>query len=239
MNTSKGKFWDEGIQLIDGCTPCSPGCEHCWSAAITARFDQSFLPLTDINKKFYGKIVCHPERLSRFNKKKPTVFAIWNDFWHEDVGDGLRFIAYDIMEKTPWHTYLILTKRPQNIHIKGKLDNVYHGLTVCTQAEADEKIPIFLQVPGKKFLCLEPLLENIDFYDQTNLSEQGLGCLILGCETGAHRRPMRLEWAENIIEQCDTMDVPVFVKAIEINGKVEKDISKWPEKFRRRELPWG
>jgi hypothetical protein len=28
INISKGRYWDEGITLVDGCTPCSPGCEY-------------------------------------------------------------------------------------------------------------------------------------------------------------------------------------------------------------------
>jgi protein gp37 len=32
MNISRGKYWDEKVVLVDGCTPCSPGCDHCGSA---------------------------------------------------------------------------------------------------------------------------------------------------------------------------------------------------------------
>jgi protein gp37 len=179
----KGIWWEEGVELVSGCSPCSPGCDNCWSADMTHRFTHHCL------------------------------------------------------------------------------SNVWLGCTICTQPEADEKIPVFLQVPGKKFLCLEPLLEEIDidfalpqydyrptyaYYraaypgmeDKPVLMKPGVDAVIVGTETGPHRRPAKLEWIESIIDQCDAAGVKVFVKALEIGGKVSKDINDFPQKLRRRELPW-
>ncbi len=61
--------------------------------------------------------------------------------------------------------------------------------------------------------------------------------VVIGCETGPRRRPCKLEWVRDIIEQCDAAGVPVFVKQLEINGKVSHDLADWPEWARRREFP--
>jgi protein gp37 len=83
IDIEKGRYWDEGITLIDGCSPCSPGCDHCWSAAQSHRFNRKQY-FTDDNGKFNGDIQIHPKRLSRFNTRKPKVFSIWNDlFWEK------------------------------------------------------------------------------------------------------------------------------------------------------------
>lgn len=239
-----GKFWNEGVTLVDGCTPCSPGCDHCWSAGISHRFKRDQInkysvnppQYTTIDGKFNGHIACHPERLARFDKKKPTTFAVWNDFFHGAVDHQFRCDAYKKMMLRERHTFLILTKRADfAAQYAQPFHNIYHGLTICTQAEADEKIPIFLQVPGKKFLCLEPLLEDIVIYPHKILQLEGI---IIGCETGPHRRPMDLKWAVYVAEECDAAGVKVFVKALDINGRVEKDIAKFPAKLQRRELPW-
>lgn len=178
IDISKGRYWDEGVTLVDGCTPCSPGCDHCWSAAQAHRFKREGEPghssgiLTGENRKFNGDIIVYYNRLERFRARQPKVFAIWNDLQHERVTDVFKDNAYDAMVKAKQHTFLILTKRPQVVvdymegcqmgadDIGGKFpwDNIWHGLTVCNQQEADEKIPIFLQVPGKKFLSIEPML---------------------------------------------------------------------------------
>jgi hypothetical protein len=109
----------------------------------------------------------HPDRLKRFNTKKPKVFAIWNDLLHESIDRHFIESSLTAMYYQPFNTFLILTKRPERFSEISRLghwpyENVYLGLTVCNQQEADEKIPIFLQVPGKKFLNMEPMLSDIN-----------------------------------------------------------------------------
>jgi protein gp37 len=296
MNIEKGRYWDEGIQLIDGCTPCSPGCDHCWSAAITHRFDKQQSKIvtnydkggfekiqfycTNIYGKFNGEIVTHPDRLKRFNTRKSKVFAIWNDLFHEDVSYEFIHETYLAMKRNKQNFYLILTKRAERMARVAPLilesvafahgygfDNIYHGLTVCNQQEADEKIPIFLQVPGKKFLSIEPMLGPIDLnstpfpdqyfkisgrtgcipdekeicdYSYWMKKDHGINAVILGGETLGNRpgREMKTEWVENIVGQCTSAGVPLFIKQIHLNGKVSKNMNEWPEELRVRELPW-
>jgi len=97
--------------------------------------------------------------------------------------------------------------------------NIYHGLTVCKQQEADEKIPIFLQVPGKKFLSIEPMLEAIDIRntplppcDGREKEWPGFDAVILGGETGPGARPMNSDWVRSVRDQCAVAGVPFFFK---------------------------
>ncbi len=73
--------------------------------------------------------------------------------------------------------------------------------------------------------------------DEWERGEFIIDWVIIGCESGPNRRPCKLEWIESLIDQCDAANVPVFVKQIEINGKVNHNPEEWPEQFRRRELP--
>jgi len=277
----KGRFWDKPWSLVDGCTPCSPGCDHCWSAAMAHRFqsqaknDPKFIndgQLTTFTGKFNGLVETHPERLSiPMKRRKPTVFSIWNDLFHEAVPDDFIDDALKTMISRPDHTFLVLTKRPHRMTtffapLPGSrfaghyqpTSNIYLGLTVCNQQEADEKIPVFLQVPGKKFLSIEPMLGEIDFKREcfcpvsspVKIERHLIGCpadnkwgidaVILGGETLGNRpgREMNIEWAESVADQCAAAGVPLFVKQLHIGGKVSKNITEWPEKLQRRELPW-
>ncbi len=272
MDTSEGKWWDKGIQLNDGCTPCSPGCDHCWSAGMAHRFKRHQMNKFDFNPpkytehggKFNGHITLHLDRLEKaVRARKPQVFAIWNDLFHEEV--PYQFISRvfnKIHDSHGKHTFLLLTKRADNmkrfidwyinslnedrnpsgannVYFPRDFQGFYLGLTVCNQAEADAKIPIFLQVPGKKFLSIEPLLGPVDFSynrfcgvmgwgppDPPRLNEDpserlkgqarwilgNIDAVILGGETGPGARPMRPDWVRSIRDQCAAASVPFFFK---------------------------
>jgi protein gp37 len=59
----------------------------------------------------------------------------------------------------------------------------------------------------------------------------------IGCESGPGRRPMQLEWAIDLVRQCQATGVACFMKQIEVNGRVSHDPAKWPEELRVREFP--
>ena len=67
--------------------------------------------------------------------------------------------------------------------------------------------------------------------------QRAISLCIIGCETGPRRRPCKLEWVESIVQQCQDAGVPVFVKALDLGGRVSKDMAEWPEWARRREEP--
>ena len=236
------------MTLVSGCTRCSPGCDNCWALGMEERFNKP------------SDIITYYDRLPRFEKKKPTVYSIWNDLFHEYVSEDFRYEAYKAMILNKQHTYLILTKRekemaeffsPKNCFTLPTFEGIWHGLTICNQQEADEKIPIFLQVPGKKFLSVEPMLGLIDItkwlpqmvYNPGKTTPERetfmvIDAVILGGETGAKARPLKLEWASKIAEQCKAAGVPLFTKALTINSKPDHNIEDWPKELRIRELAW-
>lgn len=179
----------------------------------------------------YG--LCLPERLDiPLKRRKPTVYAVWNDLFHAAVDPEFSFEAFEVMRNSQRHTFLVLTKRPQNISRKyfeimeRCLKNVCLGLTVCNQPEADEKIPIFLQVPGKKALNIEPMLGEIDLrkintrpfppygFQSDNVLQHPsqIHAVILGGETGPGARPLNLEWVRSVRDQCQASGTPFFFK---------------------------
>ena len=96
----KGRYWQFGWKVVEGCTPCSPGCENCWSLAMEHRFGKS------------TEVQCFESRLDKpLKRKKPTVYAIWNDLFHKDVPFKFVDKVFAVIALCPQHTFLVLTKR--------------------------------------------------------------------------------------------------------------------------------
>jgi protein gp37 len=242
------KYWDRAWSLVEGCTPCSPGCDHCWLAGMKHRFEYGECSdewtFTNRDGGFKGRIYTCAHRLDiPLRRKKPTVWAIWSDLFHEDV--PLSFIddALEVMAACPQHTFLILTKRAHLIEHKlygqekdyhmrelgggDYLPNVWIGVTVCNQEEADIKIPQLLHSGwhGKRFLSIEPMLGPIErlFNSYAIILEQGVffsvstyarivDAVIFGGETGPGARPMHPDWVRSVRDQCAAVGVPFLFK---------------------------
>lgn len=233
MKITGGKYWDRPWSCVDGCTPCSPGCDHCWSMAMGKRFH-----------KWPEKVTCRWDRLEIPRKvKKNYVWSIWNDLFHEAVTPDFVCEAFRVIHSCPDDTFLILTKRPQNINPKHfelfQYPNVYLGLTICNQPEADEKLPIFSQIPGKKFLSLEPMLSTIDLRP-THLPSgvtdpywllRCIDAVILGGETGPGARPMHPDWVRKVRDDCQAAGVNFFLKQMDgkhnrlLDGREHNDLA--------------
>ena len=164
-----GQWWDKSITLIEGCTPVSEGCSHCWSAGMTHRFHQNRGLTT--NGHFNGKIVCREDRLGEILKrKKPTRWVIWNDLWHPSVPFGFIDKVMAVFNKCPQHTGQILTKRPERmLEYRQKQrfnpwpDNIIGMVTAENQKMADIRIPLLLQCGFKTTgVSIEPMLGPVD-----------------------------------------------------------------------------
>jgi len=182
------------------------------------------------------------------------------DLFHNYVTNAYISRVFDVMRRTPQHTYQVLTKRPDNMQewqtwSGFRLPNVWLGVSAEDQKYADERIPTLLQIPAAtRFVSVEPMLGPVDLFEYLYCPACGhanrpgrfpclcgnlLEWVIIGCESGPGRRPMRLEWAIDLVRQCKDFltEVPVFVKQIEVNGRVSHDPAEWPEELRVREFP--
>lgn len=188
MRREKGLYWDRAWSLVSGCSPISDGCSNCWAAEETKM--RAHHPNPKIHERargltvctgFSGEVRCNEDLLDLpLRVKKPTVWAVWTDLFHEDVEDEFRGLAYDVMLRCPQHVFLVLSKRAKlmaeffaienffGCQISGGMSfeqfpqNVWHGVTAENQQAANERIPHLLRVPGKRFLSIEPMLGEVD-----------------------------------------------------------------------------
>lgn len=137
--------------------------------------------------------------------------------------------------------------------LKWPLSNVWLGVTAENQEQADRRIPILLQIPAVVYyVSVEPMLEKINFdYDSdachcgellqnhqwethsfvSSLSSyliDDIDQVICGAETGPGKRLMKLDWARNIRDQCQSANTPFFFKK-DSQGNHELDGRTWEE----------
>lgn len=254
---ARGLYWHEAWKLVEGCTHVSAGCDRCWSAKEThARAAHPNVKIS-VPKQglvegghFNGKIRLRKDNLDKpLRRRKPTVYAIWNDLFHEDVPKSFIVATFSAAINSNIHKYLFLTKRPERLNeviaIAGECGalpiplplHLWLGVSVEDQKTADERIPLLLQTPAaKRFVSYEPALGLVDFsayLPQTVLPDQddgtgymttGLNWIIMGGENGKGARPMNPDWARKTRDDCKAAGVPFFFKNGVLDGVEHKEV---------------
>lgn len=138
----------------------------------------------------------------------------------------------------PQHTYLFLTKQPQNIlRLLPTLPvaNVWLGATMDGQTKPWGAQPwitagIYLKdvaaVGWHTFVSAEPLLGPVQPF-----TLQGAQWVIVGAYTGpgADKHKPQREWVERIITDCDERNVPVFLKSSVTKLWPDLERKEWPD----------
>jgi protein gp37 len=192
------------------------------------------------------------------NPPKMCFTCSWSDFFIAEADeDGWRNCAWKIIRQTPQITYQMLTKRAGRILPNlpedwgGGYENVWLGVSVESEKQVG-RIATLREVPAAvRWVSFEPLLSDIGKVDLS-----GIHWAVIGGESGSVARAFRPEWARNLIAQCRTQGVAVFVKQLgsypvldtrydkTISGFSRKladrkggDMDEWPEDLRIREYP--
>lgn len=233
--------------VVQGCTPVSPGCDHCWAAEMDYRFGwghttpQGQWQEPDLTQSL---LLRYPVRfnlsaLRRSVAGPPAVIAPWNDLFHEGVLYADIGVARDVMLSHPEHVFMVLTKRIRRalvyeLRYREFRRHMWIGTSVENRATLG-RIEVLREFPGgadrsPRFVSFEPLLEDLGRVDLT-----GIDWVVVGCETGRQRRECEIDWIRQIVDQAQNQGLPVFVKAISIDGRVTHELKEFPPDLRVRE----
>lgn len=239
---SKIDWTDHSWNPWHGCRRVSPGCDHCYMYRDKRRFGQQPTNIVRSGKTTFTAPL-------RWRNPAKIFACSWSDFFIPDA-DPWRDEAWDIIRRTPHHTYQLLTKRPAHIIDRlpedWPLPNVWLGVTVENQEMADVRIPLLLSIPAVlRFVSIEPMLGPVGLRPEwLEVKSEGqymnivecdhglIGWVICGGETGPQARYMEPEWAREIKKACARTDIPFFMK--QMTGK--KPI---PAHLHSREFPLG
>jgi len=134
-----------------------------------------------------------------------------SDLFHDAVPEDVIRRIWGVMEKTPRHTYQILTKRPERMSELSRslslLPNVWLGTSV-ENADFVFRLECLRETRAVvRFVSFEPLIGPIPEPDL-----RGIHWAIVGGESGPSARPMDPSWVEDLLDACRRHDTAFFFK---------------------------
>jgi protein gp37 len=194
------EWTDRTWNPIVGCTRVSPGCEHCYAERFVHRgMAPQHRGLTVLGKgekgpRWTGEVRVVHERLEvPISWKKPARVFVnsLSDLFHDELTDIDIAEVFAVMARAKWHTFQVLTKRPERMRAWFEwlrdaepstpdaaldtidaapvwpLPNVWLGVTAEDQQRADERIPLLLDTPAAvRFVSYEPALGPVTLRDE-------------------------------------------------------------------------
>ncbi len=244
---TKIEWCDEVWNPITGCSSASEGCQNCYARRMARRLaGRCGYPAwpTEFDVTF------HPDRLElplKWKKPRRIFVNSMGDFFHNEVDTHWIDDVLEVIGACPQHTFLVLTKRPQNIERKlyevtaahgcrelgggDYLPNLWLGVTAENQARANERIPILLSIPAAvHFVSVEPMLGPVDLSNWLCPEGDVLDWVIAGPETGPGARECKPEWIEELANQCEDAGVPFFDKR---KNFIRRD---WPQQVQKQSI---
>ena len=207
-----------------GCQKVSPACDFCYAETLMdTRYGRVRWGAGEDRKRTSPANWREPYRWDKAAcaaGKIETVFCLsLGDIWDSAVDPMWRRDAMRVMRETPNLLYLLLSKRIGNAvdmcdPAKGcemLPPNCALGATMVNQEEWDRDLPKLNRVgvvldARFTFASVEPMLGPI------NTCSDLPGWVIVGGESGTHARPMSIQWARELRDQCVAAGVPFFFK---------------------------
>jgi len=228
---TKIEWTDHTFNPWEGCQKVGPGCDNCYAETRNARYagGQAInwgpgAPRRRTSASNWNKPLMWNKNADAFmaeHGRRQRVFcASLADVFDNAVDLSWREDLFQLIAATPNLDWLLLTKRIGNVPamvaiISGCMPpNVWLGVTITNQTEAERDIPKLLEVPARvRFLSMEPLLGPGDIvpYIHCDVGNK-VDWVIVGGESGPGARPMHPDWVRSLRDQCGAAGVPFLFK---------------------------
>lgn len=221
--TSSIEWTDVTWNPVAGCLVITPGCTNCYAMRMAARLEAmgvaKYEGLTRKSGNRYvwtGKVRLDEASLEaplKWRKPRKVFVNSMSDLFHPDVPADFVAKVWSVMERTPQHTYQILTKRPERMReVITELDlpaleHVWLGTSVEDAAVLSRLDDLRATPAIVRFVSFEPLIGSVAGADLNNIH-----WAIVGGESGPRARPMDEKWVDEIRLNCLAAGTAFFFK---------------------------
>lgn len=233
MGESTSIAWTDGtFNPWWGCVEVSPACDNCYARTWDARFNGDHWG-KDAPRRFFGDkhwneplkwnkaAAASGERFLVFCASMSDVFEVYHpriggsesgeSALNVDPLDEHRLRLFDLIRKTPHLTWLLLTKRPQNIGrmLPADLKAARHIWLGTTVESSDylwraERLTEYTWA-AVRFLSCEPLLSDLDIESvltPRDTGKRGIDWVIAGGESGTGARELNMSRVRRLRDAC-------------------------------------
>ena len=144
---------------------------------------------------------------------------------------------WELINKTTWLNWLMLTKRPQLISklCPWRGPRIWQGTTSETQAWLNLRWEHLKRAESEIYwLSIEPIFERIVLPNDL-LALGKRAWVIVGGESGSRARPMDPNWARSLRDQCQEFGVRFHMK--QMSGRTKEQLEAIPEDLMIRQFP--
>jgi protein gp37 len=199
---------------ISGCTKITRGCDNCYAE----RFAERFRGVKGHPFERGFDLTLRPNKLQEpLSWRTPRRIFVnsMSDLFHKEIPKSFVDTVFDTMEQANWHVFQVLTKRSsvmrryinERYADRAAPAHIWLGVSI-EDRKALVRLTHLREVRASvRFISFEPLLEDLDAIDLTNIH-----WAIAGGESGPGARTVMPEWIRSIRDQCRSQKVAFFFK---------------------------
>lgn len=221
MNEMKIVEWTERPwNPVTGCDKISSGCANCYAKELAEGCMKRWK-----NPRYLNgfNLTLHDDLLElpmSWKKSKQVFPCSMSDIFHEGIPIEYNKSMFETMNRCSQHTFIVLTKRADRmLELSSTIqwsDNIWLGVTVEEAKYVGRIEKLKLTSAVNKFVCAEPLLDDLGELDLT-----GIDWVVVGGESGKDSRPCNESWVIQLRDQCLAQDIAFTFK-------------QWGGRFRKR-----
>lgn len=202
-----------------GCTEVSSGCDNCYARTLNKRWGGSNwgkgAPRKVMSQHYWNEPLKWNRMAEQEGKLHKVFCASMADVMDDEAPAGERERLWELIDKTPYLIWQLLTKRPQRYerYLPAKFENgnVWLGITAENQENYNLRWPILAKQCDVhdliSWISYEPALGPLTLTDFPIWPRW----VIFGGESGAGHREADPEWARALIREIKEF-VPGYVK---------------------------
>lgn len=223
MSDTTIEWTDSTWNPVAGCAIITPGCTNCYAMRMAARLEAMGIPkYAGLTRQSGGRAVwtgvirTDESALKvplRWRRPRKVFVNSMSDLFHPEVSEAFIAKVWDVMARTPRHTYQILTKRPDRMaDVLSRLApipllNVWLGTSV-EDARVLTRLDDLRAAPAAiRFVSFEPLIGSVAGADLSDIH-----WAIVGGESGPKARSMNEAWVGEIRAACLAHSAAFFFK---------------------------